>query len=67
MPRRLLSYLVDSWTPSIGWKKIPCHIIELDDKEAFEIPLIENIQRKTLSALDEILEVAMMATEGNAT
>jgi ParB family transcriptional regulator, chromosome partitioning protein len=38
---------------AIGWKKIPCHIIELDDKEAFEISLIENIQRKTLSALDE--------------
>jgi ParB family transcriptional regulator, chromosome partitioning protein len=38
---------------ALGWKKIPCHIIELDDKEAFEVSLIENVQRKSLSALDE--------------
>jgi ParB family transcriptional regulator, chromosome partitioning protein len=25
---------------SLGWKKIPCHIIELDDKEAFEVSLM---------------------------
>jgi ParB family transcriptional regulator, chromosome partitioning protein len=34
---------------SLGWKKIACHIIELDDREAFEVSLIENIQRMTLS------------------
>jgi ParB family transcriptional regulator, chromosome partitioning protein len=38
---------------SLGWKKIACHIIELDDRQAFEISLIENIQRKTISPLDE--------------
>jgi ParB family transcriptional regulator, chromosome partitioning protein len=38
---------------ALGWKKIPCHIIELDDKQAFEVSLIENVQRKSLSALDE--------------
>jgi ParB family transcriptional regulator, chromosome partitioning protein len=38
---------------SLGWKKISCHIIELDDKEAFEVSIVENIQRKTLSPLDE--------------
>ena len=38
---------------SLGWKKITCHIIELDDKQAFEVSLIENIQRKTISPLDE--------------
>jgi ParB family transcriptional regulator, chromosome partitioning protein len=38
---------------ALGWKKIACHIIELDDKEAFEVSLIENIQRMTLSPLDE--------------
>jgi ParB family chromosome partitioning protein len=37
----------------LGLKKIACHIIELDDKQAFEISLIENIQRKTISPLDE--------------
>jgi ParB family transcriptional regulator, chromosome partitioning protein len=37
----------------LGWKKIACHIIELDDKQAFEVSLIENIQIKTTSPLDE--------------
>ena len=37
----------------LGWRKIACHIVELDDKEAFEFSLIENIQRKTLGAIDE--------------
>ncbi|MDQ6667924.1 MAG: ParB/RepB/Spo0J family partition protein [Thermoproteota archaeon] len=38
---------------ALGWKKIACHIVELDDKQAFEVSLIENLQRKTLGALDE--------------
>ena len=38
---------------NLGWRKILCHIIELDEKEAFEISIIENIQRKTLSSLEE--------------
>lgn len=38
---------------ALGWKKIACQIIELDDKEAFEVSLIENTQRKTISPLDE--------------
>jgi ParB family transcriptional regulator, chromosome partitioning protein len=38
---------------ALGWRKIACHIIELDDKQAFEVSLIENIQRKTISPLDE--------------
>jgi ParB family chromosome partitioning protein len=38
---------------TLGWRKIPCHIAELDDKTSFEISLVENIQRKTLSPLDE--------------
>jgi len=38
---------------SLAWKKISCHIIELDDRQAFEVSLIENIQRKTFSPLDE--------------
>src|SRR5215211_789593 len=38
---------------ALKWKKISCHIVEMDDREAFEAALIENIQRKSLSALDE--------------
>lgn len=37
----------------LKWKKIPCHVIELDDKEAFEFSLAENIQRKTLNPIEE--------------
>jgi ParB family transcriptional regulator, chromosome partitioning protein len=37
----------------VDGKKIACHIIELDDKQAFEVSLIENIHRKSLSPLDE--------------
>jgi ParB family chromosome partitioning protein len=38
---------------SLGWRKIVCHIVELDDKEAFEVSLTENIQRKTLDVIEE--------------
>lgn len=38
---------------SLGWRKIPCHIVELDDKAAFEISLIENIQRETMEPIEE--------------
>jgi ParB family transcriptional regulator, chromosome partitioning protein len=38
---------------SLGWRKIPCHIVELDDREAFEVSLIENIQRQTMNPVDE--------------
>jgi ParB family chromosome partitioning protein len=37
----------------LGWKQIACHVIELSDKEAFEVSLIENIQRNALSPVDE--------------
>jgi len=37
----------------LGWKKIICHIVELNDKDAFEISLIENIQRKNLDPIEE--------------
>jgi ParB family chromosome partitioning protein len=38
---------------AIGWKRIICHVLELDDKEAFEVSLVENIQRRDLSPLGE--------------
>ena len=37
----------------LGWKKIVCHIVELDDKEAFEIALTENLQRRNLDPIEE--------------
>lgn len=37
----------------LGWKKIPCQIVDLTDMEAFEISIVENVQRKTLNPIDE--------------
>jgi ParB family transcriptional regulator, chromosome partitioning protein len=42
-----------AFTYKIRIIEIACHIVELDDREAFEVSLIENIQRKTISPLDE--------------
>lgn len=36
-------------------RKIPCHIIELDDRESFEVSLVENVQHKTLNPIEEAL------------
>jgi len=38
---------------SLGWRKIYCHIVELNDKESFEVSLIENLQRENLDPVDE--------------
>jgi ParB family transcriptional regulator, chromosome partitioning protein len=37
----------------LGLRKIICHVVELDDKSAFELSLIENIQRKSLDPIEE--------------
>ncbi len=37
----------------LGMRKLPCHILELDDREAFEVSLIENVQHETLNPLEE--------------
>ncbi|AIF82568.1 ParB-like partition protein [Candidatus Nitrososphaera evergladensis SR1] len=37
----------------LKWRKITCHVVELDDKAAFECSIIENIQRETLSVIEE--------------
>ncbi len=38
---------------SLNWKKIPCHTVHLNDIQTFEIALVENIQRESLSPLEE--------------
>lgn len=38
---------------SLGWKKIPSSIISLNDVETFELSLVENLERKSLSPLEE--------------
>jgi ParB family chromosome partitioning protein len=34
-------------------KNVPCYIVGRDDKQAYEVSLIENIQRKTLNPIEE--------------
>jgi len=37
----------------LALRKIICHVVELDDRSAFEVSLIENIQRKNLDPIEE--------------
>ena len=37
----------------LRWKKIPARVVSFSDKEAFEIQLIENIQRMTMDPIEE--------------
>lgn len=37
----------------LHWVKIPCLVRELSDREAYEIGLIENIERETLTPIEE--------------
>lgn len=38
---------------SLNWKKIPCHIVHLNDMQTFEAALVENIQRESFTPLEE--------------
>lgn len=38
---------------SLKWKKIPCHIVHLDEAQTFELALVENIRRKSFTPLEE--------------
>ncbi|MGD9671921.1 MAG: ParB/RepB/Spo0J family partition protein [Candidatus Nitrosocosmicus sp.] len=37
----------------LDWKKIPCCIVNLNDAQTFEFSLVENLERKSLSPLEE--------------
>lgn len=37
----------------LGWRKVLCHVIHLDDKEAFELSLMSNLQYKKLNPIEE--------------
>jgi ParB family chromosome partitioning protein len=37
----------------LGWQNITCHIVDVDDKNAYEISLIENVQQKSMSPIEE--------------
>lgn len=44
----------------LGKKSIPCHIINIDNKTAKEMSLIENLQKNNLSNCDKILSVSKL-------
>jgi ParB family chromosome partitioning protein len=37
----------------LGWKKIACHVVDLNDKQSYELSIIENIQRSSISPVEE--------------
>jgi ParB family transcriptional regulator, chromosome partitioning protein len=39
----------------LGWRKILCHVIDVTDKEAYEISLMSNLQHKQLDPIEEAL------------
>ena len=48
---------------SLGWKKIPCHIVNLNDMQTFEISLVENIKRKSLTPVEEANEFKIYVSD----
>jgi ParB family chromosome partitioning protein len=38
---------------SLNWKKITCHTVHLNEVQAYEVSLVENIRRKSLTPLEE--------------
>ncbi|MGD1834413.1 MAG: ParB/RepB/Spo0J family partition protein [Nitrososphaeraceae archaeon] len=47
----------------LGWRKILCNVMELDDKDAFEISLIENIHSKNIDPIDEAIAFKRYVSE----
>jgi ParB family chromosome partitioning protein len=47
----------------LGWRRVPCFIVDFDDKTAFEASLVENIQRHTLNILEEGLAFKKYVTD----
>lgn len=50
-----------------GLTQIPVHVIEVDDKKATEIALIENLQREDLNPMEEAAGYKRLMTEHNLT
>ena len=47
----------------LRWKAITAHVKELSDKDAFEIQMVENIQRRTLNSVEEARSFKLYVTE----
>jgi ParB family transcriptional regulator, chromosome partitioning protein len=42
-------------TKLIGLRKISCHVIDLSDREAYEVALVENVQQKTMNPIEDAI------------
>jgi ParB family transcriptional regulator, chromosome partitioning protein len=42
-------------TKLLGLRKISCHVIDLSDKEAYEVALVENVQQKTMNPIEDAI------------
>ena len=40
---------------SLKLRKISCHVIELSDREAYEVALVENVHHKTMNPIEEAM------------
>ena len=51
----------------LGMRKIPCMIVEMNDREAMEVALIENLQRQDLTPIEEALSYKRILEAGYIT
>ena len=51
----------------LGMHKIPCMIVEMNDRETMEVALIENLQRQDLSPIEEALSYKRILEAGYIT
>lgn len=51
----------------LGLKKIPAMIVEMNDREAMEVALIENLQRQNLTPIEEALSYKRILDAGYVT
>jgi ParB family chromosome partitioning protein len=42
-------------TKLLGLRKISCHLVDLSDREAYEIALVENLQHRTMNPMEEAI------------
>lgn len=39
----------------LGFKEVPCRVLEIGEKQAYELSLIENVQRRSLNPIEEAM------------
>jgi ParB family transcriptional regulator, chromosome partitioning protein len=49
-------------TKLLGLRKISCHLVDLSDREAYEVALVENLQHKTMNPMEEAMAFSQYVT-----